>query len=68
MSGNISTLFESSLQAVLRDLPFHEKELPYLPVVVKTSLARVMAKRGMLTDKNIRLVSTCTVYSIVDSS
>ena len=57
MSRAISSLFECALQAVLKDLPIHEKELHYLPAGVKTSLARVMAKRGLLTDRNIRLVS-----------
>lgn len=54
---SISSLFDCALQAVLRDLPSHEDDLRYLPLGVKTSLARVMAKRGLLTDKNIRLVS-----------
>lgn len=53
---SISSLFDCALQAVLRDLSLHENEFPYLPGVVKTSLARVMAKRGVLTDKNVKLV------------
>lgn len=52
----ISSLYDCALQAVMRDLSVHEVEFPYLPSGVKTSLARVMAKRGLLTDKNIRLV------------
>lgn len=57
MSRAISSLYDSALQAVLRDLSAHVAEFPYLPSGVKTSLARVMAKRGALTDKNIKLVS-----------
>lgn len=56
MSRSISSLFDCALQAVLRDLSVLEDEFPYLPSGVKTSLARVMAKRGALTDKNIKLV------------
>lgn len=59
MSRAISSLFDCALQAVLRDLPLYEGEFPYLPSEVKTSLALIMAKRGLLTDKNIRLVDVC---------
>ena len=57
MTRPVSSLFDCALQAVLKDLPLHEDEFPYLPSSVKTSLAHVMAKRGVLTDKNIKLVS-----------
>lgn len=57
MSRPVSSLFDCALQVVLKDLTLHEDEFPYLPSAVKTRLAHVMAKRGMLTDRNIRLVS-----------
>lgn len=60
MSRAISSLFDIALQAVLRHLPIYEHEFIYLPAAVKTSLARVMAKRGLLTDQNIRLVAIIT--------
>jgi hypothetical protein len=58
----ISSLYDCALQAVLKDLSVYEGEFPYLPSGVKTSLARAMAKRGILTDRNIRLVGC--VYQI----
>ena len=54
--GEISSLFECAMQAVLRDISVHEKALRYLPAGVKTSLAHIMAKRGLLTDSNCKLV------------
>ena len=54
--GEISSLFELAMQVVLRNLSIFEKGLRYLPAGVKTSLAHVMAKRGLLTDTNCTLV------------
>ena len=53
----VSSLFDSALQAVMRELPHYESELSYLPGAVKAKLARVMARRGVLCDRNIALVS-----------
>ena len=52
----VSSLFDSALQAVLRELPRHEQELPYLPGPVKGKIAGVMARRGLLCDRNLALV------------
>ena len=53
----VSSLFDSALQAVMRDLPSYEPQLSYLPGAVKARLARVMARRGLLCDRNIMTVS-----------
>ena len=53
----VSSLFDSALQAVMRELPSYEPELSYLPGAVKARLARVMARRGLLCDRNIMTVS-----------
>ena len=53
----VSSLFETSLQAVMRDFHHHEAALRYLPSLVKTRVARVMAKRGLLIEGNMKLVS-----------
>ena len=55
----VSSLFEMALQAVMRDFHHHERDLRYLPSLVKTRVARVMAKRGLLTEGNMGLVSEC---------
>ena len=53
----VSSLFDSALQAVMRELPSYEPQLSYLPGAVKAKLARVMARRGLLCDRNIMTVS-----------
>ena len=53
----VSSLFDSALQAVMRELPSYEPQLSYLPGAVKARLARVMARRGLLCDRNIMTVS-----------
>ena len=60
----VSSLFDSDLQAVMRELLHYKSELPYLPGAVKVKLARVMARRGVLCDRNIALVNSneCGVY------
>ena len=54
----VSSLFDSALQAVMRELPHHESGIPYLPGPVKGKIARVMARRGLLCDRNIMAVSS----------
>ena len=54
---SVYSLFDSALQAVLRDYRHHERELRYLPSGVKTRVSTVMAKRGMLNDRNLQLVN-----------
>ena len=53
----VSSLFDSALQAVMRELPSYEPQFSYLPGAVKARLARVMARRGLLCDRNIMAVS-----------
>ena len=60
----MSSLFDSALQAVLRELPRHERELPYLPGPVRGKIARVMARRGLLCDRNLALVRHECSHSI----
>lgn len=52
----VSSLFDTALQAVMRDFPHHEGALSRLPSLVKTKLARIMAKRGVLREENMALV------------
>ena len=54
----VSSLFDLALQAVMRDFGRHEPELRYLPSEVKARVAKVMAKRGLLSERNMALVST----------
>ena len=42
----------------MRDFHHHEPELRYLPSGVKGRVARVMAKRGLMNERNMELVST----------
>ena len=53
----VSSLFDTALQAVMRDFHHHEPELRYLPSGVKGCVARVMAKRGLMNERNMELVS-----------
>ena len=53
----ISSLFDTALRAVMRDFHHHEPELRYLPSGVKGRVARVMAKRGLMNERNMELVS-----------
>lgn len=57
MSVCVSSLLDLSLQTVMRDIKYHEAKLRYLPSLVKTKVAAVMAKRGLLTDSNLSLVA-----------
>ena len=41
----------------MRDFHHHELELRYLPSGVKGRVARVMAKRGLMNERNMELVS-----------
>ena len=52
----VSSLFDSALQVVLREVTHYERGFPYLPGNVRTRLARVMAKRGLLHRGNMPLV------------
>ncbi len=56
--SSVSSLFDLSLQVVMRDIRYHEAMLWYLPSLVKTRVAAVMAKRGLLGDSNMALVAT----------
>jgi len=62
--GELSSLFELAMQVVLRNLSLFEKGFRYLPVGVKTSLAHVMAKRGLLTDMNCMLVLMLKIFNL----
>ena len=54
---SVSSLFDSALQAVMRDFHHHEAALRYLPSGVKSRVAGVMAKRGLMNERNMSLVS-----------
>lgn len=59
----VSSLFDLALQAVMRDFIRHEPELRYLPSEVKARVAKVMAKRGLLSERNMALVSASLTLS-----
>ena len=54
---SVSSLFDTALQAVMRDFHHHESALRYLPSGVKCRVAGVMAKRGLMNERNMSLVS-----------
>lgn len=58
---SVSSLFDSALQAVMRDFHHHEAALRYLPSGVKSRVAGVMAKRGLMNERNMSLVSVIYV-------
>ena len=53
----ISSLFDTALRAVMRNFHHHEPELRYLRSGVKGCVARVMANRGLMSERNMELVS-----------
>ena len=53
----VSSLFDTALQAVMRDFHHHEPALRYLPSGAKCRVAGVMAKRGLMNERNMSLVS-----------
>ena len=57
-SMSVATLFTSALGVVVNDVILYEGEFPYLPGNVRTQLGRVMARRGLLTARNMPLVSS----------
>ena len=61
---SVSSLFDSALQAVMRDFHHHEAALRYLPSGVKSRVAGVMAKRGLMNERNMSLVSLNIYVSI----
>ena len=54
---SVSSLFDTALLAVMRDFHHHESALRYLPSGVKCRVAGVMAKRGLMNERNMSLVS-----------
>ena len=69
---SVSSLFDTALQAVMRDFHHHEPALRYLPSGVKCSVAGVMAKRGLMNERNMSLVSvtidsgvSTTIYGVM---
>ena len=53
---SVSSLFVSALQVVVNDVILYEGEFPYLPSNVRTQIAKVMARRGILNSRNMPLV------------
>ena len=64
----VSSLFDSTLQVVLREVTHYERGFPYLPGNVRTRLARVMAKRGLLHRGNMPLVDRTSSSTLQPSS
>lgn len=75
-SMSVSSLFASALQVVMNDVILYEREFPYLPSNVRTQIAKVMSRRGILNSRNMPLVhrhhyticpscmSTCIVHNL----
>ena len=56
-SMSVSSLFTCALQVVMSDVILYERDFPYLPGNVRTQLAKVMSRRGILNSRNMPLVS-----------
>ena len=52
----ISSLLDFALMAVMREVHYYENTIRYLPEVLKTKMAMVLAKRGMLSERTMNLV------------
>ena len=57
---SVSSLFACALQVVVNDVIRYERDFPYLPSNVRTQIAKVMSRRGILNSRNMPLVC---VYS-----
>ena len=64
----VSSLFDSALQVVLSEVTHYERGFPYLPGNVRTRLARVMAKHGLLHRGNMPLVGRTSSSTLQPSS
>ena len=47
----------------MNDVTLYEREFPYLPGNVRTQLATVMARRGILNARNMPMVLNRAVYT-----
>ena len=53
----VPSLFNKSLDAVMRDFFWFEGSLLYLPPLIKSKIAQRMCKRRLMNDHNAQLVS-----------
>lgn len=60
-SMSVSSLFASALQVVVSNVILYEGEFPYLPSNVRTKIAKVMSRRGILNSRNMPLVHSITI-------
>lgn len=52
----ISSLLDFALVAVMREIYYYENTIRYLPEVLRTKIAIILAKRGMLSERTMNLV------------